>query len=244
MHSLVKDQYIEYNASANDLGFHVSLDAEDWETLQIVNPNGTTIFDIDISQNVGGYKGLGLTELFFEGAEPRLNQTGTVLADLLVRSPEGDYTFIGTTVKGTQLMSTATLSHAVPAGPVVSAGVDGDTVVISWVPVQGPAPILPDGSITIVGYQVIVDTFQVSLPASSTQVTLPAEFAQSLGGGNHAFEVLAIDESGNQTITESSSTRPSRAPFRRQSRRSGSRADGAVSPPDGDAPSALDTRGV
>jgi hypothetical protein len=33
-------------------------------------------------------------------------------------------------------------------------------------------------------------------------VTLPPEFASSLGAGEHAFEVLAIDASGNQTITE------------------------------------------
>ena len=35
--------YIEYNESANDLGFHVSLDAEDWEELDIRAPDGTTI---------------------------------------------------------------------------------------------------------------------------------------------------------------------------------------------------------
>jgi hypothetical protein len=53
-----------------------------------------------------------------------------------------------------------------------------------------------------VGYQVIVGSFQVTLPASSREVTLPREFVASLGRGTHDFKVLAIDATGNQTITE------------------------------------------
>src|SRR3990172_2489663 len=62
--------YIEFNASANDLGYHVSLDAEDWKTLKIVNPAGVTIFEVE---GKAAYKDLGMTELFFEGAEPSLD---------------------------------------------------------------------------------------------------------------------------------------------------------------------------
>jgi hypothetical protein len=100
-------------------------------------------------------------------------------------------------------LSTATLSHAVPDGPSVSAEIDDDTLVIRWDPVTGPAEILPDEDVDIVGYQVIVDpSFQVTVPASSTEVTVPREYVESLGPGEHPFEVLAIEESGNQTITE------------------------------------------
>ena len=192
--------YIEYNGSANDLGFHVSLDAEDWESLRILNPAGTCIFSV---VGKGGYKGLGLTELFFEGAEPNLDEFP--LANLLARFPEGKYKFIGVKVGGAGLMSLATLSHAVPDLPSVSAEVNGDTITIRWDPVTGPAEIIPDESVEIVGYQVLVgagDPFQITLPASSTEVTLPRELVQSLARGVHPFEVLAIDKSGNQTITE------------------------------------------
>ena len=189
--------YIEYNSSGNDLGFHVFLDAEDWKTLRIVDPAGATIFEV---VGKGGYKDLGLTELFFEGAEPSL--ADFPLEDLLALFPEGTYTFIGVTVDGARLMSKATLSHAVPEGPTVSAEVDGDTIIISWEPVTGPPANFPQRKIDIVGYQIIVDPFQVTLPASSTEVTLPREFVRSLGSGEHDFEVLAIDASGNQTITE------------------------------------------
>lgn len=193
--------YIEYNASGNDLGFHVFLDGEDWTTLKIVNPSGATIFQVEGS---GPYRDLGLTELFFEGAEPSLAEVP--LADLLALFPEGRYRFSGVTVEGRRISSTAVLTHAVPDAPSVAADVTAEAVVIRWQPVTGVPDGFPQRSITISGYQVIVGTFQVTLPASATQVTLPEELVQSLPGGEHAFEVLAIESGGNQTITEGTFT--------------------------------------
>lgn len=189
--------YIEYNSSANDLGFHVSLDGEDWKELKILNPSGRTIFEVE---GKAGYGRLGMTELFFEGAEPNLDEFP--LDDLLDLFPEGRYRFLGMMTDGTRLTSRARLSHAVPAGPSVSAEVDGDTVTIRWDEVTEPPEGFPDEEIEIAGYQVLADSFQVTLPASSREVTLPREFVESLEPGVHDFEVLAIDESGNQTITE------------------------------------------
>jgi hypothetical protein len=191
--------YFEYNSTANDLGVHVSLDAEDWTTVQIVHPNGQTIFNVN---GGGGFGQLGMTELFFEGAEPSLDEFP--LEDLLGLFPEGRYTFNAVKVNGRRLTSRPALSHAIPAGPIVGSQVNGDSIVISWDPVTAPPAGFPPKPIVIVGYQVIVDPFQVTLPASATSVTLPAEFVQSLTSGAHPFEVLAIEASGNQTITEGS----------------------------------------
>jgi hypothetical protein len=189
--------YIEYNASANDLGFHVSLDGVNWKTVKIVNPAGVTVMDVT---GRGAYSTLGLTELFFEGAEPNLDEFP--LRNLLALFPEGRYKFNGVTVGGTRLSSTGVLSHAIPEGPEVSTEVIGDEVTIRWEPVTDHPDGFPNRRIDIVGYQVIVGSFQVTLPASSTEVELPDEFVESLGSGEHDFEVLAIDASGNQTITE------------------------------------------
>jgi hypothetical protein len=41
--------------------------------------------------------------------------------------------------------------------------------------------------------------FSVYLPATATRVTVPAEFMQ--GGTDYEYEVLAIEESGNQTLS-------------------------------------------
>ena len=67
------------------LGFHVSLDGEDWTDLKIFDPTGKKIFDVSAG---GGYKNLGLTELFFEGAEPNLAEFP--LEELLALFPEGE----------------------------------------------------------------------------------------------------------------------------------------------------------
>lgn len=197
--------YIEYNSTDNDLGFHVFLDAEDWKSVKIVNPDGVTIVEVN-GKGPYGKPNLGLSELFFEGAEPTLDDFP--LDDLLALFPEGKYKFIGVTADGVRLMSTSTFTHAVPAGPSVSSEVNGDTIIIRWQPVISPPSGFPNEKIDVVGYQIIVEPFQVTLPASSTEVTLPREFAQTLKAGQHGFEVLAIDASGNQTITAGSFVTP------------------------------------
>ena len=198
--------YWEYNSSANDLGVHVSLDGEDWRKLKIINPAGRTIFEVE---GRGPYRLLGMTELFFEGAEPNLDDFP--LENLLARFPEGEYRFTGRTVDGDAIAGTGQFTHAIPAGPTnVVAALNGNSLVISWHPVTGPPDGFPDLPITVVGYQVIVGSFQVTIPATTTplQVTVPPEFVASLPGGENLFEVLAIEAGGNQTITEGSFTKP------------------------------------
>ncbi len=190
--------YWEYNSSANDLGVHVSLDAEDWRLLRIRTPNGRSIFEV---RGFAAYRELGMTELFFEGAEPSLDEFP--LAGLLTRFPEGEYEISGRTVDGVALESDVMFSHAIPDGPYPSAAVGpGDSVVISWTPVSSPPPGFPNKPINIVGYQVIVGLFQVTVPASTLSVTVPPEFVASLPSGVQAYEVLAIEASANQTLRE------------------------------------------
>jgi hypothetical protein len=190
--------YWEYNASANDLGVHVTLDGEDWTDLEIENPAGEVIFSV---AGEGPYDELGMTELFFEGAEPSLEDVD--LEDLLDRFPEGDYEFSGTTVGGDEIEGVAKFTHAIPAGPSVSADVGANGYLrIRWTEVTSPPSGFPDRKIRISGYQVLVGSFQVTLPATARSVTVPAEFVSLLPSGEHDFEVLAIEAGGNQTITE------------------------------------------
>ena len=197
--------YIEYNQSANDLGYHVSLDGEDWKKLKIVNPNRRKIFEVN---GKAAYRQLGMTELFFEGAEPNLDEFP--LDELLALFPEGDYEFAGRTVDNERIEGTGTLSHAVPNGPGNVTAVLGanDSLVISWDPVTTHPGGFPDRPISVVAYQLIVKPFQVTVPSSVTSVTVPPEFVGSLPSGQNLFEVLAIDVSGNQSITESSFIKP------------------------------------
>jgi hypothetical protein len=190
----------EKNASGNDLGIQVFLDAEPWRRVEIFGPDGRRIFEVE---GRGSLRRLGLTELFFESNEPSLDEVP--LEDLLALFPAGTYTFVGRTVDGERLTGTATLTHDIPDGPVITAPaagavVDRNNAVISWRAVTTPA------GIEIAGYQVIVlggepsREFNVRVLATTTSVTVSREFLEP--GTEYTFEVLAIEASGNQTITE------------------------------------------
>jgi hypothetical protein len=203
---------IETNATAEDAGIQIFLDATGWRSLEITDPNGQKIFDISATGSVGT---TGVTELFFESAEPSFQDLP--LDQLLVRFPEGDYPFNGETVDGKKLTGKATLKHNIPKGPEIISPAEGATlnpnspVVIDWNPVTEPFPGT-NLAVTIVGYQVIVErvkpqplrVFSVDLPASITQVTVSPEFIQA--NAEYICEVLAIEASRNQTISECSFT--------------------------------------
>jgi len=176
--------------------------------MKITTPDGKTLFKVEGKQ---GYKELGMTELFFEGAEPTLDEFP--LEDLLDLFPEGVYEFEGRTVDGAEIGGEAFFSHAIPDGPDVHADdVSGSTLVIEWDPVTDNPDGFPDEAFTIAAYEVIVEgddgrNFDIKLPATATQVTVPPEFVDALSSGEHAFEVLAIASNGNQTLTEGTVTK-------------------------------------
>ncbi|HEY2920106.1 MAG TPA: hypothetical protein VGK77_14060 [Candidatus Binatia bacterium] len=201
---------IETNATAGDAGIQIFLDATGWKSLEISDPNGEKIFVVSTDGSVAK---TGVTELFFESAEPSF--ADLPLDQLLVRFPEGDYPFVGITVDGKKLTGKATLKHNIPKGPEIispkGAANPNNPIVIDWEPVTEPF----EGTnlaVTIVGYQVIVErvkpqplrVFSVDLPATITKVTVPPEFIQA--NAEYIFEVLAIEASKNQTISEGSFT--------------------------------------
>ena len=193
---------LEVNSTDGDAGIQVFLDGEAWDKLMIVGPDRRKIFQV---MGKGSLGKLGLTELFFESEEPSFDEVP--LEEVLEMFPAGEYQFFGKTVEKEKLVGTATLTHDIPAGPIIVSPREGEVVnpdntVIVWMPVTRPR------GIQIVGYQVIVEreeptlvVFSVDLPATATSVTVPPEFLES--GAEYDFEVLAIEASGNQTITES-----------------------------------------
>lgn len=190
----------ELNASAEDAGIQALLDGEGWDHVTVLGTDGEPLLEIDADGSVGD---IGVTELFFESAEPSL--ADLPLDELLAMFPEGKYRFEGTTVEGQRLFGAATLSHDIPAkanvlSPLEGAVTDPDDTVIAWEPVTEPT------GIKIAGYQVIVEladplrVFSVDLPSTDTSVTVPAEFLEP--GTDYVFEVLAVADNNNQTIHE------------------------------------------
>ena len=198
---------IEINATDGDAGIQLFLDGEDWNVCQVSDPNGVIVLNIQASGSMGGQ---GLTELFFESAEPSFNEQ--TLAQLLALFPKGKYNIDCITTGGQMLNGSATLTHKLPAAPVVISPEEGAAldpnmpVVIQW---QSVTTAFPGGELGVIaGYEIIVERlkdglkFSITLPATATFVTVPAEFIQPKR--EYKFEVLAIEKSGNQTITESS----------------------------------------
>jgi hypothetical protein len=206
---------IEFNSTAKDIGVQVLLDGEPWQFLRMKSPDEFTFLQI------WAYASLmkqGLTELFFESSEPSLKEVP--LAKFLDRFPEGKYEFWGKTIDGQEIEGEATFTHVIPAGPVILFPKEGDEVdpnnlVIRWNAVTKKIKGSGKGNLKIVAYQVIVErtdnddlgaaprTFDIKLPATSEpiqSVKVPPQFLES--GAEYKFEVLAIEEGGNQTITE------------------------------------------
>lgn len=203
---------IEVNETDGDAGFQVFLDGEGWRHARVFDPQGRQIFQVHVS---GGIRDIGGgTELFMETEEPEYEDLDE-LQELIELLDEGEYTFMAKLEGGETAIGTADLTHVVPAGPELVTPVPAeeecatdvlfDMAVIEWYPVT--TQITGDPGIVIEAYQVIVENedteleFIAEVPADVTMVTVPPEFLEP--GTEYAFEVLAIEESGNQTITES-----------------------------------------
>ena len=205
---------IEHNAKDNDTGFQGFIDSEGWNRVSLSGSNGV-LLDFQAKGSLGK---LGLTELFFETVEPE--NADIPIEEILQTLPEGPYVFTGFGIeageKTGKLLGTANLTHDIPQGPVLLTPVEGDTVpagdlLVSWSPVSETI----DGSdVTIISYQLIIEKdeephqnmigkmgLSMYLPASVNQITVPAEFFEP--DTDYVWEVLAIEESGNQSLMSS-----------------------------------------
>ena len=191
---------IEVNGTDGDAGLQIFVDAEAWRQVAVFRPDGQQITDFRTAGPVNDY---GLTELFSESSEPPF--TVFPLERFKALFPEGVYTFTGTTIKGDTLAGSAMLSHDIPDGPEILFPEDGARIARGEAVVRWDAGSQPAG-VEIVGYQVVVTrenphrVFTVDLPASVNSLTISPEFLESHTG--YALEVLAIEASGNQTLTE------------------------------------------
>jgi hypothetical protein len=194
--------FIEINATDGDAGIQIFLDGEGWDTMQVRNPHGQVVLNI---LGEGGIGQQGLTEAFFESAEPSFEEQS--LEEFLALHPPGFYQFRGRTTEGDRLRASARLTHALPDAPVILSpeeeeeDVDPNDTVVEWETVPDP----PGSRIS--GYIVVVEkdegqleTFTVNLPRRATSVSVPPEFMRP--GTAYKAEVLAVERSGNKTITE------------------------------------------
>ena len=209
----------------NDIELQAFVDGVEWKRVTVSDPNEHKIFH---GRATGRLRRQGgLSEMFWASEpthylEDEPDFDGTVKS-FLKRFPAGVYEFEGvTTVGEREIEGEATLTHVLPALPEILAPVsetddppvvDPDDLVIAWEPVT--TRFIGDGPVEIIEYQVILDQVDprrempwvdggtprslINLPGSVTSMTVPPEFL--LSGAAYEFEILAIEVSGNSTIS-------------------------------------------
>ena len=222
--------FFELNNTDGDLGIHALIDGDPWKRLTIEDQNERTILKVKTRSRL---RRQGLTEFFFESAEPPF--TELTPEEFFARFPEGTYEIEGVTLEGEEIESETEITHAMPAppNPTVNGeevamqcddelpGYDAPTVsgdvVIAWDPVTLTHPWLGDpqnsDDITIVNYQVVVEA-ELELDGeefvSVLSVRLPPGVTEMTvpeefleQTDTFKYEVLAREESWNQTAIES-----------------------------------------
>lgn len=162
--------YFELNDTDGDLGIHALVDGDAWKYLEIEDPRGRKMLNIIVG---GRLRLQGLTEIFFESAEPTFDELPP--KQFFRRFPEGTYEIEGITLEGEELESEVELTHMMPAPPQnikinnddAAENCDADElpsvdagkpVSISWDPVTESHPnIGKSGVIVVDKYQVVVE---------------------------------------------------------------------------------------
>jgi hypothetical protein len=206
---------IEHNATDKDTGFQGFIDSEGWRRLDVRGPSGRVL----VFEGRGTLARLGLTELFFESVEPA--NADVPISDMLAKLPEGSYTIAGPAQEAGKspgrTSGTAWLTHDIPAGPKLVSPAEGVNVpvrgvVARWRPVSNTITGEP---VRIIAYQLIIEKavrphrhmigklgLSMYLPRSVTSIAIPNGFLQPRTAYN--WEVLAIERSGNQTLSSGS----------------------------------------
>lgn len=209
--------YIEHNATDEDTGFHGFFGGEPWRNLCVTDPDGERIWEVTPRGQLGA---LGVSDIFFESNEPPNDEYSP--EDLKADFPEGTYVVAGVDTEGIARVGEAVFTHAIPAEPEIvepvlaedeeeaeGAVVPRSGLVVMWEPVTES---IDGGPVTVTGYEVIVTdeetedpagfarpVYDVHVRADTSELAVPNGFLEA----DHLYEleVLAIEQSGNQTIS-------------------------------------------
>jgi len=209
--------FIEHNATDEDTGVHGAFDNHGWSELCVYDPTGKQVLAV---KPQGQLEDLTMAGIFFESREPPNSEFS--IEDLKAAFPEGKYEVRGISFDGTGLSGFATFTHDIPAAPVITlpalaldekdaadAVVSTTDLEVTW---NDVTETISGGAVTITGYEVIITknvkddpngfsrpTFDVHLPPTQNSLSVPAEFIEP--NTVYELEVLALEKSGNQTIS-------------------------------------------
>jgi len=213
--------FFELNNTDGDLGIHAKIDGEPWKWLTIKDHKNKRVLTVNTKSRL---RRQGLTELFFESAEPPFDELSP--DKFFNRFPEGEYTVTGRTLERIKVRSKVVLSHVMPAPPEVwlegnyetvaaaeNCDVEdlpefefGETITIIWYPVETSHPDLGAyGDIEVHNYEVVVEIDETPWKTSSilspddTMFVIPQEILalaefDEEGEAEVKFEVLVRAE--------------------------------------------------
>ncbi len=205
--------FIEINATDGDAGLQGKIDGDAWHRARIYGPNEAVVFEYRAKDNLGDH---GVTEVQWESNEPPFDEFP--LADFLALFPEGEYRARGKTVEDGRLVSTADLTHDLPAGPVITSHededeveLDGSNLKIEWLAVtedyRGGAlasdidgyVVVAEVDLEIMGVEV-TQVVTIDVDADTHFAEIPGDFL--FPGREYKIEIGARESSGNLTFTE------------------------------------------
>jgi hypothetical protein len=216
--------YLELNDTDGDLGIHGLIDGDAWKSLEIEGPDERSLMNVWIR---GALRRQGMTEFFFESAEPSFDELDP--KKFFRRVPEGTYEIEGRTLEGDELEGEVELSHTL-AGRPPNLAINGEAVAencdvelpvlsapftLSWDPVTMSHPTLGNTGVpvTVVQYEVVgeieregetpeVLVFSAILPADVTSFEFPEDFTD-LAEEEIKFEIVTKLDNDNQSAVES-----------------------------------------
>ncbi len=207
--------FIEDNAGDGDIGVHGYFDDHGWTELCVYDPAGALILHVLPAGTMGD---LGIAGVFFESREPEYADWD--YDALKAAWPEGNYALRALSTDGLLLDGAAWFSTILPSMPQIITPMtvpeeDGNVpvvaladLVVEWAPVTTSQDGRP---VVIRAYQVWINkenhtddhgfsrpNFDVHVGPDTTRFVVPAAFFDP--ASLYEIEVVAIEESGNQTI--------------------------------------------
>ncbi len=200
--------FIEFNSTDGDFGIQFFWDGEPWDQMTVLDTVGQHALRVRThSPNLRRH---GLTEGFFESAEPDIEELD--MDQFFLRFPEGEYEFEGFTLDGDELEGEADFTHDLPAPPSGLFPADGAIVDSAQALLVGFDPVTQDlfgNPLLPELYELVVETedrilkvFSLTLDGDvqNPVVTLPPQWLEP--GTEYKLEVIVQEESGNRTISE------------------------------------------
>lgn len=183
--------YVVYSSSDLDAQVFVSGGSDDpLSMVEVYGPGGKKVLRWKSKDG----DDLGHADFQFESPEPSLG-------DLEEAYPAGTYRFVGRTVEGEILVGEVELSYDLLPAPHIVYPHEGDTgipvngLVVFWDEVEGAEAIRleledEEGEVAL----------KVDLPGDSDMFEVPNNWLEP--GTEYVFDIKAIAENGNQTVTD------------------------------------------